>query len=128
MKRQKRKRRGPRYVINKKKYVENPHWPNNPQYLIKFDDNVRCKIILRKVGGHFANEETKVGLLITKPSYYDEDKEKLVQSKAEKHQIVVKEKEENIKKESKTEKENIIDIDKEVISKEKETKDKNAIK
>ena len=83
---------GPRYIINKKKYVENPHWPNNPQYLIKFDDNVRCKIILRKVGGHFANEETKVGLLITKPSYYDEDKEKLVQSKAEKHQIVVKEK------------------------------------
>ena len=83
---------GPRFIINKKKYVENPHWPNNPQYMIKFDGNVKCKIILRKVTGHFANEETKVGLILTKPSYYDEDKEKLVKNQAEKHQIVVKEK------------------------------------
>ena len=83
---------GPRYLIHKKKYVENPHWPNNPQYMIKFNGNVRCKIILRKTTGHFANEETKVGLIITKPSYFDEDKETLIKNKAEKHAIVVKEK------------------------------------
>lgn len=67
-------------------------WPINPQYLIKFEGNIKCKIILRKTNGHFANEESKVGILITKPSYYDEDKEKLQKKQLEKHQIVEKEK------------------------------------
>ena len=83
---------GPRFILNKKKYVENSHWPNNPQYLIKYKGNVKCKIILKKVGGHFANEETKVGLIITKPSYYDEDKEKLIKNNIEKHKKYIKEK------------------------------------
>jgi hypothetical protein len=59
-------------------------WPINPQYLIKFDGNIKCKIILRKTNGHFANEESKVGILITKPSYYDEDKENLIKKKIRK--------------------------------------------
>ena len=83
---------GPRFIVNKKRYVENSLWPINPQYLIKFEGNIKCKIILRKTNGHFANEESKVGILITKPSYYDEDKEKLQKKQLEKHQIVEKEK------------------------------------
>ena len=83
---------GPRFILNKKKYIENSHWPNNPQYLIKYKGNVKCKIILRKVSGHFANEETKVGLIITKPTYYDEDKEKLIENNLQKHKKFIKEK------------------------------------
>lgn len=77
---------GPRFSIKKKKYAENPRWPLNPQYLVGFESNTKCKIILRKTTGHFANEESKVGLLITKPTYYNEDQEKLQQNEIEKHQ------------------------------------------
>jgi hypothetical protein len=42
---------------------------------------------IKKSRRSFGNGETKVGLLITKLSYYNEDKEKLIQSKKEKHQF-----------------------------------------
>ena len=32
----------------KKKYIENSHWPLNHQYLVKFEKNTKCKIILNK--------------------------------------------------------------------------------
>lgn len=62
---------GARYIkdANKKKTVENSHWPINPQYLMTFDSNISMKIILRKQTGHFSNEETKVGFMLTKPTY-----------------------------------------------------------
>lgn len=61
---------GGRYIrdVNKNfKLVENPNWSINPQYLLKFEQNISMKIILRKISGHFSNEEAKVGLIITKP-------------------------------------------------------------
>ncbi len=79
---------GPRFVLKNKQWVENPHWPLNPQYMIKFNGNNKCKIILKKVSGHMAHEETKVGLLVTKPTYYEENKEKLEKQKIEKHQAI----------------------------------------
>ncbi len=51
-------------VLNK--LVENPHWPINPQYLVKFENNIQMKMILRKTTGRFGEEE-KVGLILTKP-------------------------------------------------------------
>ena len=60
---------GPRFIVHQKKYIENSHWPLNPQYLIKFEKNTRCKIILKKTTGHFVNEESKIGLLVTRPTY-----------------------------------------------------------
>lgn len=38
---------GPRFIVNKSKtkYVENPYWPINPQYLVKFNQNVKAKFI-----------------------------------------------------------------------------------
>ena len=78
---------GPRFVIQQKKYIENSHWPLNPQYLVKFDKNTKCKIILKKTTGHFVNEESKIGLLITKPTYFDEDKDKIAKQNKEKHQL-----------------------------------------
>ena len=83
---------GPRFLLNKNKYIENPFWPVNPQYMLTFHGNIRTKIILRKKGGHFSNEETNVGLIVTKPNYYDEDKNKLIESKNKAHQRKVKEK------------------------------------
>jgi hypothetical protein len=64
---------GARYIRDqeKKKIVENPYWPINPQYLLKFENNITMKIILRKQNGHFSNEETKVGLILTKPNFED---------------------------------------------------------
>ena len=55
---------GPRYLIHKKKYVENPHWPNNPQYMIKFNGNVRCKIILRKTKYLSSTSIAKTGIVV----------------------------------------------------------------
>ena len=78
---------GPRFVIQQKKYIENSHWPLNPQYLVKFDKNTKCKIILKKTTGHFVNEESKIGLLITKPTYFDENKDKIAKQNKEKHQL-----------------------------------------
>ena len=78
---------GPRFVIQQKKYVENSHWPLNPQYLVRFDKNTKCKIILKKTTGHFVNEESKIGLLITRPTYFDEDKDKIAKQNKEKHQL-----------------------------------------
>ena len=78
---------GPRFVIHQKKYIENSHWPLNPQYLVKFDKNCKCKIILKKTTGHFVNEESKIGLLITRPTYFDENKEKIEKQNKEKHQL-----------------------------------------
>ena len=75
---------GPRFVIHQKKYIENSHWPLNP--LVKFDKNTKCKIILKKTTGHFVNEESKIGLLITRPTYFDENKEKIAKQNKEKHQ------------------------------------------
>ena len=77
---------GSRFVVHQKKYIENSHWPLNPQYMIKFDKNTKCKIILKKTYGHFSGEESRVGLLVTKPTYFDENKDKLEKQKAEKHQ------------------------------------------
>ena len=79
---------GPRFVVHQKRYIENSSWPLNPQYLIKFEKNTRCKIILKKTTGHFVNEESKIGLLVTKPTYFDENKEILEKQKLEKHQTV----------------------------------------
>jgi len=59
---------GARYITNNKKTTENANWPINPQYLLKFDSSIFMKIIVRKTTGHFANEETKVGMMLTKPS------------------------------------------------------------
>ena len=60
---------GGRFVKNiNNKNEENPNWTINPQYLLKFDANVSLKIILRKVNGHFSNENTNVGMLLTKPN------------------------------------------------------------
>ena len=78
---------GPRFVVQQKKYIENSHWPLNPQYLVKFDKNTKCKIILKKTTGHFVNEESKIGLLITKPTYFDENKDKIAKQNKEKHQL-----------------------------------------
>ena len=83
---------GPRFMLQKNKYVENPYWPVNPQYMLKFKGNIRMKIILRKKGGHFSNEEANVGVIITKPKYYDEDKNKLIEAKNKAHQRAGKEK------------------------------------
>ena len=60
---------GARYVkdIVKNKIIENPLWPLNPQFLIKFDQNVSMKIILRKLQGRFTYEDTKIGMILTKP-------------------------------------------------------------
>ena len=77
---------GPRFVIHQKKYIENSHWPLNPQYLVKFEKNTKCKIILKKTTGHFVNEESKIGLLITRPTYFDENKDKIAKQNKEKHQ------------------------------------------
>ena len=81
---------GPRFIIHQKKYIENSHWPLNPQYLIKFEKNTRCKIILKKTTGHFVNEESKIGLLVTRPTYFDENKDKIEKQNMEKHQLGVK--------------------------------------
>lgn len=64
---------GGRYIkdTSKGKTTENPHWPINPQYLLKFDSNTAMKIILRKTTGHFSNEEARVGMLLTKPNIPD---------------------------------------------------------
>ena len=78
---------GPRFIVHQKKYIENSHWPLNPQYLIKFEKNTRCKIILKKTTGHFVNEESKIGLLVTRPTYFDENKDKIEKQKIEKHQL-----------------------------------------
>ena len=59
---------GARYITNNKKTTENANWPINPQYLLKFDSSIFMKIIVRKTTGHFANEESKVGMMLTKPS------------------------------------------------------------
>jgi hypothetical protein len=61
---------GARYIrdIAKNKIVENPHWPINPQYLLKFEQNIQMKLILRKTTGRFGEEE-KVGMILTKPNY-----------------------------------------------------------
>ena len=80
---------GPRFIVHQRKYIENSHWPLNPQYLIKFEKNTRCKIILKKTTGHFVNEESKIGLLVTRPTYYDEDKDKIEKQKIEKHQLAI---------------------------------------
>ena len=82
---------GPRFLIHKNKYVENPYWSINPQYLLKFNGNVRTKIILRKQGGHFANEETNVGIMITKPKFFEDDKNHLLEAKNKAHQGIEKE-------------------------------------
>ena len=58
----------------------------NPQYLVKFEKNTKCKIILKKTTGHFVNEESKIGLLITRPTYFDENKDKIAKQNKEKHQ------------------------------------------
>lgn len=61
---------GGRFVRNSTngRMEENPNWPINPQYLLKFDTNVSLKIILRKISGHFSNENTNIGMLLTKPN------------------------------------------------------------
>ena len=79
---------GPRFVVHQKKYIENSHWPLNPQYLVKFEKNTKCKIILKKTSGYFVNEESKIGLLVTRPTYFDENKEKIEKQNLEKHQLV----------------------------------------
>lgn len=83
---------GPRFILQKNKYIENPYWVVNPQYLLKFQGNIRTKIILRKQGGHFANEETNVGILITKPKYFEDDKNQLKEAKNKARQTIEKEK------------------------------------
>jgi serine/threonine-protein kinase HipA len=60
--------------------------------MLTFHGNIRTKIILRKKGGHFSNEETNIGVIVTKPNYYDEDKNKLIESKNKAHQRKAKEK------------------------------------
>jgi hypothetical protein len=61
---------GGRFIKNSStwKMEENPNWPINPQYLLKFQNNVSLKIILRKVNGHFSNENTNVGMILCKPN------------------------------------------------------------
>lgn len=61
---------GGRFIKNASsgKYEENSNWPINPQYLLKFDSNVSLKIIVRKVNGHFSNENTNVGMILCKPN------------------------------------------------------------
>lgn len=60
---------GGRFVKNlNNKYEENPNWTINPQYLLKFEENISLKIILRKINGHFSNENTNIGMLLTKPN------------------------------------------------------------
>ena len=81
---------GPRFIVHQRKYIENSHWPLNPQYLIKFEKNTRCKIILKKTTGHFVNEESKIGLLVTRPTYFDEDKNTIEKQKIAKHQSAIK--------------------------------------
>ncbi len=64
---------GGRFVKNSinGKNEENPNWPINPQYLIKFETNVSLKIILRKINGHFSNENTSLGMILCKPNIED---------------------------------------------------------
>ncbi len=76
---------GARYVTigNNKRIVENANWPINPQYLLKFDSSISMKIIVRKTTGHFANEESKVGMMLTKPSLNEDSypNQKVVKTK-----------------------------------------------
>jgi hypothetical protein len=60
---------GARFIKDqiKNSISENPTWPINPQFLIKFDQNVSMKIILRKLQGRVAHEDTKIGMILTKP-------------------------------------------------------------
>lgn len=76
---------GSRFLTESKALKENPYWPINPQYLIKFDHNVRTKIILRKQEGRSIAEECKIGVLITRPKYYDEDEKHLEEARLNKH-------------------------------------------
>jgi hypothetical protein len=65
---------GARFVKNNDNMtVENPYWPLNPQYLLKFGRNTQMKIILRKTTGLFTVEEDKVGLILTKPNIEDKN-------------------------------------------------------
>lgn len=52
------------------KLIENPFWPINPQFLIRFDSKTSIKLIIRKTNGTF-NSESKVGMMITKPDVHD---------------------------------------------------------
>lgn len=54
------------------KLIENQYWPLNPQFLLKFDAGTSLKVILRKtfcVGN--TNEESKIGIILTKPDLGD---------------------------------------------------------
>lgn len=53
------------------KLIENPYWPLNPQFLMKFDSNVSMKIVIRKTNGYIPNEESKIGMILTKPNLQD---------------------------------------------------------
>ena len=64
---------GPRLILDGKNYTENPFWPINPQFFVKFHNNIRSKIILRKQEGHTVAEDNKIGFMITRPRYYDDD-------------------------------------------------------
>jgi hypothetical protein len=62
---------GARYIKSSKgKVSENPHWPINPQYLLKFEHDISMKLILRKSFGRYGEEE-KIGMILTKPDYDD---------------------------------------------------------
>ena len=60
---------GARYIKDEVKNVliENSTWPLNPQYLIRFEQNVSMKIILRKLQGRVTYEDTKIGMMLCKP-------------------------------------------------------------
>lgn len=48
--------------------IENQYWPLNPQFLLKFELGTSLKVIARKttcIGN--TNEESKIGLILTKP-------------------------------------------------------------
>jgi hypothetical protein len=70
---------GARYVKNNEtqRIVENPYWPINPQYLLKFEHNTSAKIILRKTCGIFTAEDDKIGMIITKPYIEDNSLQQL---------------------------------------------------
>jgi hypothetical protein len=65
---------GARYLKNKDNMtVENPYWPINPQYLLKFNRNTQMKIIIRKTTGQATFEEDMIGLILTKPQLDDKN-------------------------------------------------------
>jgi calpain len=54
---------------NEERLYENPYWPINPQFLLKFNSGTKMKIILRTTSCAFREtyEENKIGMILTKP-------------------------------------------------------------